>query len=715
MQEFNREISFVQSSVVYMIDKKIFLFLSPILHTLNFDLQLGDSVSILNSHIVKFRARKALVLCGRSYLFVNDDSGPANIGDKSSMLSTGNYAISVHPLLSLVAEYSLSLEDFFKLFENYERLKTKFSQIYARKYSLKKLLFKTIKHQDALSKRSLLKEFLLHSTSCGFENLTDTTKVYRVVEVKEMIEYLKNREEEENEEKENKEEIENCFRTEYLDQNLDIKLFGVIRSNADKTLLSDGVDTVEVLITLTSLQEDLEQCLVEVTRPILCSEKYPQPNSYLIIKNIKRLANAVDFSDKIANLCKELTSATVLSPPPSPLTSSLEFKILCKSMIFKQRKGSYFLLQVSSEEGMILVKMTNLMFYKRCQVHGVLTILSDEPFKMVTGSLTSEVVLQLSEEFSCQQVYEINQDVVYNVSAPELVHPDPEMQIDQLHTCFQGEIINISGLISSRTLIHDSSPPTLVLQLVQNVNKVNVYIKTGFQLPVGLVPGTLWKLSNVMKVVSKKENIYLVTGVLSNLEFMGVEDVDLEQSVLYMDRRLGCIKALLEGTEIISEIIISIEDILRINIRVECGSCGSGVEKGVCSYVGCNAPDSFNFSCSSCVEVQDGTGASLLLSSNLEHLPVLLNLSAEDSCSLREKIKYQGELVYSKHRKQNSDKTMEKFVHQSLRNQFFLQARVRRYICREEVKLYCLFVNKLSCTAANTIYEAALEDLRNPF
>lgn len=37
------------------------------------------------------------------------------------------------------------------------------------------------------------------------------------------------------------------------------------------------------------------------------------------------------------------------------------------------------------------------------------------------------------------------QDVVYNVSAPELVHPDPEMQIDQLHTCFQGEIINISG------------------------------------------------------------------------------------------------------------------------------------------------------------------------------------------------------------------------------------------------------------------------------
>ena len=65
------------------------------------------------------------------------------------------------------------------------------------------------------------------------------------------------------------------------------------------------------------------------------------------------------------------------------------------------------------------------------------------------------------------------------------------------------------GLISSRTLIHDSSPPTLVLQLVQNVNKVNVYIKTGFQLPVGLVPGTLWKISNVMKLVSKKENIYL--------------------------------------------------------------------------------------------------------------------------------------------------------------------------------------------------------------
>ena len=155
-------------------------------------------------------------------------------------------------------------------------------------------------------------------------------------------------------------------------------------------MLSDGVDTVEVLITLTSLQEDLEQCLVEVTRPILCSEKYPQPNSYLIIKNIKRLANA-DFSDKIANLCKELTSATVLSPPPSPLTSSLEFKILCKSMIFKQKKRSYFLLQVSSEEGMILVKMTNLMFYKRCQVHGVLTILSDEPFKVLfNGSWKSE-------------------------------------------------------------------------------------------------------------------------------------------------------------------------------------------------------------------------------------------------------------------------------------------------------------------------------------
>lgn len=41
--------------------------------------------------------------------------------------------------------------------------------------------------------------------------------------MKELIEYLKNREVEENEEKENKEEIENCFRTEYLDQNLEIK------------------------------------------------------------------------------------------------------------------------------------------------------------------------------------------------------------------------------------------------------------------------------------------------------------------------------------------------------------------------------------------------------------------------------------------------------------------------------------------------------------
>ena len=69
-----------------------------------------------------------LVLCGRSYLFVNDDPGPANIGDKSSMLSTGNYAISVHPLLSLVAEYSLSLEDFFQLFENYERNSTIFEK-----------------------------------------------------------------------------------------------------------------------------------------------------------------------------------------------------------------------------------------------------------------------------------------------------------------------------------------------------------------------------------------------------------------------------------------------------------------------------------------------------------------------------------------------------------------------------------------------------------
>ena len=52
--------------------------------------------------------------------------------------------------------------------------------------------------------------------------------------MKELIEYLKNREVEENEEKENKEEIENCFRTEYLDQNLEIKeknIFHFILSN----------------------------------------------------------------------------------------------------------------------------------------------------------------------------------------------------------------------------------------------------------------------------------------------------------------------------------------------------------------------------------------------------------------------------------------------------------------------------------------------------
>ena len=64
-------------------------------------------------------------------------------------------------------------------------------------------------------------------------------------------------------------------------------------------------------------------------------------------------------------------------------------------------------------------------------------------------------------------------------------------------------------MICTRSIIHDSSPPTLVLQLGQDIDRVNVYIKTGFLLPAGLVPGTRWKFTDVMKVVSKKENIYL--------------------------------------------------------------------------------------------------------------------------------------------------------------------------------------------------------------
>ena len=65
-----------------------------------------------------------LVACGYSYIAVNeDDQEPvkaANSTDINPVLPVPATP-STHPFLALVAEYSISLPDFFLLFDNFER------------------------------------------------------------------------------------------------------------------------------------------------------------------------------------------------------------------------------------------------------------------------------------------------------------------------------------------------------------------------------------------------------------------------------------------------------------------------------------------------------------------------------------------------------------------------------------------------------------------
>jgi len=279
----------------------------------------------------------------------------------------------------------------------------------------------------------------------------------------------------------------------------------------------------------------------------------------------------------------------------------------------------------------------------------------------------------------------------------------------------EGEIVNVFGVIVQRRLERTSSggDTTLVLEISQEeLHAVFVYVKTSLvRLQSGLVPGTAWRITGLKKMVSKKENIYLVSTVMSRLTLVGLNRSNLNRSfssLAVVPSLLEPISSLLDGRVVVANILFSIKAVARINIRLECGACSSLIENGACSYVGCNAPPSHMTSGSGCYEIEDGSGTVLLTASSLLQITNILDVSEVDEEGLRRRMLKLGQIKYSKWSATTSDQFLSKLVERCMQKFYVCKARVRRYVCDGEVKLFCIRTEKPCPVEVNKTLEAAI-------
>jgi len=731
---------------VYTIDKKLFLILTGVHSAIGgAELELGDSVCLFNFHLVNYQHKKTLVACGRSFLYVEDDISRLQSAESPLKMS--------HPFVDLVAEHSLSINQLLLLYQNYQSVSSAFSE----KLIVRRLMHNSLqekKREDScdikpVSKRSMAQEFLQHPTCCSFQTGESNFTVNRLLTVADL----------------NWDTITSSVHSSCptdpttndqlpsdheIIADIDAKVIGILNCKEDKLLLEDNSGRQLVLVSCQPRAQlnRLHGKLVEIEDFVMCREKGVD---YLILPydvgELKINEPTRSCTSSVSQMEDDLNiSRLSLSESGCELEEDVEqLQILGKSRLLYWKESAFFLASVinlgSVAKDRMLVRIKNIALYNQFQVN-IKLITNPHPFKLITASLPSDLILQLDRDFGVKDIFEMNEEEKISIQSclPLEMPSSFDTLLSELSSCLENEIVTTSGLITERSWMKgriDSSSrsysattseaSTMVITLTNSPGShlsVQVYVKIGFirHLPLGLIPGTWWRFSCMKKVTSKKDHIYLVSTVMSDWSFIAAEfgnqhfrqrQYDQESahfSSCSAADQIGTIRRLLTGdSSHIARLVVSVQSVLTIKLKVECSACCSGVYGGSCSYVGCYAPFTPVYSGSCCVEVEDGTGCVDLLMTDINQIFALLNLSESKQAQVYRSLNSTGELSYSRWKHQHSDPVLVDIVRDALGTFYLVQTQVRRYMTEGRHKLYCLHVQPQSAVQLNASIELALQ------
>ena len=200
----------------------------------------------------------------------------------------------------------------------------------------------------------------------------------------------------------------------------------------------------------------------------------------------------------------------------------------------------------------------------------------------------------------------------------------------------------------------------------RNVTSAYISHWTRRAYPLGLIPGLRVRLSNMIKVISKKGHGYLISTVFTNMQLLNDKSIsaetDIDDKLLESNPPEKRLINPLIGYSFVSlnetqhkfeafECLLTLEAINKISITAMCKSCGSSFSNGgSCSFVGCHIPADkriVNFKCSAIFQMEDETyGANIYVKDLIICRNMFYMLSDNEWEWILKTAEQKGEVVY---------------------------------------------------------------------
>lgn len=232
------------------------------------------------------------------------------------------------------------------------------------------------------------------------------------------------------------------------------------------------------------------------------------------------------------------------------------------------------------------------------------------------------------------------------------------------------ELVSVEGIVMQRCLMTSKFPSEInsesgfpgskilrcLIKDVKDGASVWVYISPRiasyqFPYPIGLLSGTLVRITALKVHLSANQALYLKNTEFTTVNFLKANDleqstfsnVDESQYVLKSQSKIENLPTSLAFT-----IIATVVRIFYLRIFHQCDACNSEVINGRCTYVGCITQEDGAITGHAKVLLDNGVETAVLMIKGAENMQVLLCLSDEEWTRLNNHvIKEKQQLTYA--------------------------------------------------------------------
>ena len=516
------------------------------------------------------------VLCGASFLHIHDEEDPDVHPDPEEVRSQER-----NPYIKMIQEGGgWSCKEILQLTSVITKLHSLFDSE-AVPHLVEECVTKSIAAESR--DRSLIQEFVNHDQACFLkrENHGETrTKPW--LSLQELSEIIEN----------NVNDEENWMDVKFEDENM-FATFGI--NSKGLTVIKDRLTEIPAIGEFRNLSPR-EILKIEGIRT-----RYHEGKHIILVKRYR-----ITGKGNVTDICEKLDNIEIGEEKEE------NFCVLAKSKILRgnQNQELYFYILCDNilEEKVILKTRDLGNYFKIDPGHKIYT--------SARRNLLDNEIINVCPYFGKHPVFDIGKEhircfknvnnVVDKSSFYDIRHLDliPEEEPINIVDTVRGIKKDTEGSINKWTVVLSSS--------MRTEETINLFLSPP-QTEVGWAPGLRLEIFSVVKVMSKKHNPYLISTVMTSAEPVlscssdvtesGGGDCDTEvmslEPLLTNQRPHGPGAWPIGGGLRLPHLLdtpVLVEAVLSLSVGVACGGCGSSVQDGRCSYVGCGVINSVEYS-----------------------------------------------------------------------------------------------------------------------